>query len=459
MARKKKAEVIDLQSHQMQTNTMVAAIRNAIQSTIPFFNGRTGQGSSYGISPDGKRNYNKLFGYGSSLTFDDYYQMYKRGGIANVIVTKIARACWRDVPKLTVNDEPVLEQEMKLLQNMGMFRMLERADILNRIGKFSVLVVGIPDGNDLTEPLGSASNFDDVWFKPYTYGGTQITQWNRDKTDKRYMEPLIYQVQVQNYGDKEKDVDQQSRDVYFERVVHLAEGALDSNLEGTPALEPVYNALIDKDKSRGGSAEAFFINARQKFALKAKEGAAVDMSADAKSALKHDVQAFTNEWQTFMRLMNMDVEQFQATIASPRDTFDVAIEEIAGVTGIPVRILTGAGAGDMAGSNDKAAWNSLVADRQESFCTQTLLDTLKIFDQAGMINLPQNVVVEWPVAPAPNAKEQSEVTRNDAQALSALLSGLSTPAGDEIEIESVLQQFGFDDVKTDSTQPPRTEVE
>ena len=47
----------------------------------------------------------------------------------------------------------------------------------------------------------------------------------------------------------------------------MNEGALDSNVEGESALQGPWNALIDKDKVRGGSGEAYFRNSRQKLAL------------------------------------------------------------------------------------------------------------------------------------------------------------------------------------------------
>ena len=236
--------------------------------------------------------------------------------------------------------------------------------------------------------------------------------------------------------------------------MHLAEGGLDSTIEGSSALECVWNALIDKDKSRGSSAEAYFINALQKFALSARDGAAVDMSQEGKELLKNDVESFQNNMQNYMRLMNMDVHVMQPGMASPRDTFDVAIEEIAGATGIPVRMLTGAGAGDLSGSNDKASWNALVLDRQEQFCSQVLMDTLRIFANAGMLKLPPTARVVWSPSSAVTEKEKSEINRNNAQSLATLLQGLSTPAGDGIEMERVLGHFGFDAIGLDDLNLP-----
>ncbi len=415
MAKRKKAEVIELNAPEMTNNRLLHAI-NSLKSTIPFFGGRNGTGTSYGVSPNGLRDYNELFGYGKQLSFDDYYQMYLRGGIARTVVEKLPKACWRDVPK--------------------------------------IMVVGVPDGNELTEPLGSASNLDAVYFRPFTYGGTELLSWDTDLISPRYGLPTKYQVQEQNNDNKQKDINQNARVVNWERIVHMAEGGLDSVIEGTSALEPVWNALIDKDKSRGSSAEAYFINALQKFALTAKDGANLDMSTDAKNLLKSEVEGFSNNMQNFMRLMNMDVKVMQPGMESPRDTFDVAIEEIAGTTGIPVRMLTGAGAGDLAGSNDKASWNALVLDRQEQQCSQWLLDTLRILSKAGMIDLPDNAKVVWAPSQSTTEKEQSEVNRNNAQALTTLLQGLSTVAGDEMSMDSVLKSFGFDDIDVDDLPLP-----
>jgi len=424
-------------------------------STAPFRDLRSGASGGYGINPDGTRNYNQLFGYGQGLTFSNFYAMWLRGGLARVIVDKVAKSCWRDVPELYVGEDRVLEDDITRLKDAGLFTALERADILNRIGSFSALLVGVPDGMELYQPLGSASagNFDGLYFNAYSYGGIELLDWNNDPASPEYGLPMLYQLQTRNYGEKRKEVAVSSRVVNAERVVHFAEGALDNDIEGSSALMPIYNALIDKDKIRGSAAEAFFRNARQKFNLAADKDAKLPKDDASKQKLKEEVQNFVNGWQDFIRTQNMTVKEYSPSIASNRDAWDAAIEEISGTTGIPIRVLTGKGGGQLAGSEDRATYNALVADRQDSFCTGRLLRALRIIDEAGVIDLPDGVRVEWPEQGALSATEESEVIERKARALNSVAAAVSSVGGDEMELASILTALGFEDIDTTDGEP------
>lgn len=421
---------------------------NSLQHTISR---RGGQGQ-FGISPDGKRDYNVLFGYGQDLEFEDYYGMWRRSGIANVVVSKVAKSCWRDMPKLMVGESQVLEKELTLLVNAGLLQALEKADVLNRIGRFSVLFIGIPDGLKAEEPLGTARDLEAVVFNAYTEQGTTFTEHDKEAGSDRFGLPVKYQVMVRDFGDKNKTVDLAARIVHWERIVHLAEGYLDSPIEGISALEPVWNALIDTVKTRGGSAEAYFRNARRLLNMMAKQGAKISKDPAELTALRTEVESFVNSMQDMIRTEGFDVEAISTPTSSPRDSFDVAVEEVSAQTEIPIRVLTGKGGGQLTGSEDRASWNGIVSDRQDSFCTQTLLRALEVFQQAGMLKMPDGMTVEWPRQKALNQTEESEVTAKRATAYERVMTGASTMAGDQVDLRSALDAVGLEDVELETDE-------
>lgn len=416
---------------------------NAVSQTFR----RLFSGVLYGQSPDGSRDYNTTFGYPESLSYQLFYGMFRRGGIANTVVAKVAKACWRDVPQLMVGDEDVGEEIITSLKNIGAFKYLERADILNRIGNFSILLVGVPDGMELNQPLGSARDMSGVYFMPYSYEGITILKWDTEPTSPRHGQPEEYQVRTVNLGDKEKETTFTTRIVHWSRIVHLAEGALDSDVEGASALMPVFNALLDKDKVRGASSESFYRNARRVFALEAEKDARLDMGLEAKQAFQDEINDFNNGFQDFIRLQGMKANQLQPGLFSPRDSFDIAVEEIAGTTGIPIRILTGKGGGQLAGAEDRASWNSLVTDRQDAECSPWLLRTLQILHEVGLIDLPDDAVVAWPPQKALSESEEAEVAQKKGAAFASVANGLSTIAGDTIDQESAMSAVGLDGIE------------
>lgn len=445
---KKKDNTLVITNEMQQADSYLGTILN----TVKNLSRRLTSGNMFGISPNGKRNYNEIFGYGDFLVYEDYYGMYKRGGIAGVVVGKVAKSCWRDMPEIKVGDTVILEEQLLKLKNKKFFKALERADILNRIGNFSIMLIGLPDGVDLHLPVGSAKkdSFDSMYFNVYGYNGIEITQTDSDPASPRFGLPVLYQLQVINIDNAQrKETPITSLVVHYSRVIHMAEGALDSSIEGMSSLEQPWNALTDKEKTRGSSAEAYYRNARQKLALEIADGSKPMTDPVAKAALKENVEQFQNGHEDVLRLHNMKANMLQPSMASPRDTFDICVEEISGTSGIPVRILTGKGGGTLTGSEDKATWNALVQDRQDQECTVYLLDALAVMAEAGIIDLPEGVKVVWPVQSSLSEKEASESSKNKGEAFKAVADGLSTIGGDEVVAASVFKAVGLEDIDID----------
>lgn len=429
-------------------HTKAGKVVNALQFTIRRMQNLLG----FGVSPDGKRDYNQIFGYGADLGYTDYFGMYKRNAIGSTVVAKVAKGCWNETPKIMVGDTQILEDELDQLDKMGFFRALERADILNRIGPFSVLLIGMPDDMDLDQPINKASDIQGLYFNPYNFDGIEITKWDNDPTSQRFQLPELYQLQTTDHGDKIKDVRIKAITVHYSRVIHLAEGALDSDIEGSSALEPVWNSLINILKVTGGSGEAYFKNSRQQRALEADKEARLEKGSDAVTALDENLEAFDNGWGNTLRLQNMKVTHLPIHMISPRDSFDVSVEEVSGQTGIPIRILTGKGGGQTTGKEDRASWNSIIADRRSTECDDYLMQGLKIMAEAGLFELPDNAIVEWPPQASLNESEKSEVNERDAKTLNTLVDMMAKPVGDELKSKSVFAAFGFDEIEADFTE-------
>ncbi len=179
-------------------------------------------------------------------------------------------------------------------------------------------------------------------------------------------------------------------------------------------------------------------------ALEISEGSKSSTSPEEKAKLKENVENFQNGLEDVLRLNNMKANMLQPAMASPRDPFDICVEEVAGTTGIPVRILTTKAGGSVTGSEDKATWNALVNDRQDQECTTYLLDALAIMDEAGILDLPEESEVEWPVQTSLSEKESSESMKNKAEAFKSTTEGLSTIGADEVVAESVFKAVGLD---------------
>lgn len=418
---------------------------------------RRGLGQAFGISPDGNRDYNALYGYGTDLSYANYRALYDRGGIAHTLVEKIPKACWRDMPEIKSGESTVLEDDLLALKKVGLFNALERADIVGRIGRYSILLIEVADNSPLDEPLGSARNIDDLGFRVYSEAAIEIVEFDKDPTSKRFGYPVKYQVSTVNVESNSLGGEAITRIVHWSRVVHLAEGALESPLVGQPILKPAWNTLIDVLKIRGGAGEAYFRNARQKFALEANKDTKVSTDPTAIQALKDNVEAFQDGLEDVIRLQGMTANVLQPGMVSPRDAFDICVEELAGIYNIPIRSLIGKGGGQLAGSEDKAALNAVVRDRQEQDCTQWLNRALDILNEAGLIKLPATYEIEWPTQSALSEKEESEAIEKRASAFKAMADGF-VAIDQEPDVKDLLEAVGLDEIKTFDIEIDETEL-
>lgn len=414
---------------------------------------RLQMGQMLGVSHDNQRDIYSIYGYPRKISFNDMWLYSRRHGIANRITHGVAKSCWRDGFELFEDSEDdsgqVLEDELNKLKKSGLNKAIEQADILNRIGKFSVLFIGVPDGKDPKEPLGKVSGgkLDQVYFKAFAYDGIQITQQVTDAKDPRFGLPEMYQVQKISRGDLEKDTQQSSMQVHWTRIVHINEEALDSDIEGMGQLEPIFNRILDLDKTTGGAAEAYFRNARGKIAYEIDKDFAPTLLKDqgAKDAFDKGAKEFTNQWKDFVVASGAKVSSIDTPQYTPKDTVLAALWEISGYSGIAIRILTGEGAGQLAGSEDQLSYNALISGRQFVFCGPVIVfGALQILQNAGMIDLPEDYDIRFPVQQAVTEAQESEINNKKADTISKIVSSASLPGGDEIDVEKTLAGLGID---------------
>lgn len=433
---------------------------------------RYGIGNMLGISHDGKRDTYAIYGYPETLDgtfgFNFMYRYSRRNGVANRITWGIAKTCWRDGFEIYQNSEEGaerIEEDLVLqLQRAGFNRKIEGADILNRIGRMAALYVGVPDGLDPKEPIGKvagrAENFiDKLYFVAYAYDGVEVSGQVKEPADPRYGLPEFYSLQRVGYTGTEKDTTTKAIVAHWSRVILLNENGLESDIEGMGSLEPVMNRILDLDKATGGASEAYFRNARGKIAYEVDKDYSTSLATNgpAKEAFNEGAQEFTNDWKDHMIAVGSKVKGIDTPHHSPLDTVKVALWEISGYTGIPIRVLTGEGSGQLAGSEDQLSLNQIIKDRQTLVCTTWVQNLLDILTAAGMINLPEGYEVRFPIQEAATTEQKTKNGLTVAQTLQALSQAKSNMGGDSIDLESALTASGLDNVKVETI--PDSDIE
>jgi len=427
-------------------------------------------GQMLGLSHEGKRDLYDIYGYPESLAgtagFELMYRYSRREGIANRLTFGVAKTCWRDgFEVFSSHDdeaEQVIEDELLKLFKAGLNKKIEAADILNRIGRMSVLYVGVPDGSDNPkEPLGVVAGnpdamLDKLFFIPYAYDGVEISSQVTDVTDPRFGLPEFYSLTRQSRGDTNKDTSVNALVVHWSRVIHLNENALDSDIEGMGALEPVFNRILDIDKATGGASEAYFRNAKGKIAFEIDPkfaSSALTKGSDGKTALQEGAEKFTNEYQDWIATAGGTVKAIDTPHHTPLDTVKVALWGIAAESGYPLRVLTGEGSGQLAGSEDQLAVNQITRDRQRGPCTGWLVRLFEILQQAGMLkDLPEGYEIRFPVQEAATEKQKAENGSKKADTVLKLSQAKTQPGGDGIDLNSAFAACGLEDIEVEEPE-------
>ncbi len=411
----------------------------------------------------------EVYGYPERYSYRLGYDAVTRGGMAQRIATGIPKSCWRNGFWLTEPNpdggepEKILTDELQMLRELDLFKRMERADVLNRIGNFSILLVGVPDGLPLSEPLGPVrgNGFNSLYFRPFSYDGTTVSQYDTDPTSLRYGMPQLYQLQVKSYGRDEKSSQPQPQIAHYSRIVHMVETQLDNDVEGIPVLSAIYNRLQDLDKVLGGSAEAYFRNARNKLAFEVAPEFSSDIlnNETARQQFDEATKQFTDDWKDNITIAGAKVHSLDTPHDSPLDTARAILWEISGYTGEPIRVLIGEGSGQLAGSEDRLTRNAIVNDRQSQICDPWVRRVMSILDESGMIDLPDEYGIEWPMDDPLNAIDEAKVQNTQAQTLKTLTDAASTIGGDSIDLDSALDYFGLGEIDTDDELSETDEID
>jgi len=111
------------------------------------------------LSSNGKRDYNAIYDFPASLAGQNgYLKMYNlanRTGVGARLTYGVSRTSWANSFRLYESDKEDAKQIGEEYENAFKFNKLvkyvEKADVLNRIGRFAILYIGVPDGREPSE--------------------------------------------------------------------------------------------------------------------------------------------------------------------------------------------------------------------------------------------------------------------------------------------------------------------
>lgn len=306
----------------------------------------------FGSSFSDKRKVLKELGRAESIDPAAYRARYRRGGIARRLVRIFPAWTWRgnNTFLLDGSENPNLDL---VVQRFGVRKLLLAVDILAELTGYAGIVMD-GDGGPLSAPPGGPVSSISVW------GADCLHIDGYDPTGAVRQ----YKLVRTNMTDER---------IHPDRVIHYANGDLDSSLHGEPVLEPAWDVLDDIEKIYGSAAESIW------------QTAIPDLHADTPiqeglaAPDPDDVADFDQQFQNYHHRLNRVIRTFGGTTVSKiagaapsgiESVVDTGIMLLSATYGIPKRILSGSERGELASTQDRLNWQETIDERRNEIAVR-----------------------------------------------------------------------------------------
>lgn len=400
---------------------------------------------------DDRRDIDHECGYPATaeLTVQHYRELYDREGIANRVVNILPDESWVISPSLYEDENPgkstTFEQEFddlaKSLRGESFYESEEgeghpiweychRIDQLSGIGHYGVLLVGIDDGKELSEPVDLKPGKKErniIYMRAFDESLVQLGNRIADSKDKRFGSPEFYHLSFETVdymgtNPRPEQNTTETKRVHWSRVIHVADRIESNELWAVPRIRPNYNRIYDLRKLLGGSGEMYWRGALPPIFFESlpELGTEVEMGADSKNA----IEQMMNTLQRWGFAPGVHANQLAPTVVDPQAQIDAQIDAICIQLGVPKRVFLGSERGELASSQDSRAWNNRLRARQYRYLVPRLI--VPLIDrliQMRVLSVPTKYAIDFPDLNSLTEAEQADVALKRTQALVAYVAG------------------------------------
>ena len=392
----------------LQANAQDQAIRSRIASAIS---------GGYDMA-DTLHNIYLDYGYPATLTFFNFWNMFRRFGIAKRAVTVYPDQTWLDDPIVegTSQFDTALE---KLVETHGLWRRLKGLDTRQRVGRYAGMFMRVADNLQPHEPIagilpGEAALVD---MMPLYESQLKVLSTEEDPTSPEFGQPTMYQFSTGVVGNRNEKAGT-SFEIHPSRIVIAAEGSDNGGIYGVPVLESIYNDLMDLRKIFGAGGEGFYKNASQTIMFDLKDASSANANAELLNKFNDNYDSFAmDRMRKAMWTPGMEAKTLDSNLMNPKEFAMNSLMSVSAGVDTPLTMLIGTQTGRLASDQDMKGFLGQVQARRTDFGTDMVKDTIDWFIQWGILPAA-DYTVEWPDALAPsteqkltNAKEMAAVNK------------------------------------------------
>lgn len=297
--------------------------------------------------------------FGEKITDRDITFAVKREPVAHRIVFTVAH----DIYDNWFEVEPIKEEEdkekfneavQKVLFQLNAKDVFTQASVYERAYGWSIILLGYQDkGETLKGPLLDPEKIVDM--EAYSPLQIQKVKVDENKESPRFGEPEIYTVMRS---------ESESVEVHHSRVIHFATRKLEPGYKGISVLEPVWDDLTNLRNIRWGMGQTMY-RYGSGFPVVTIEGAG-----------KEELEEWSRTWGPLTARTSMFKNEKQeiefkglaGRALDPEPYYTPIMENISAGTSIPMAILRGAQAGQLAGSEvNEREYFKLISDCQSRY--------------------------------------------------------------------------------------------
>lgn len=303
------------------------------------------------------------FGYPDQLDFNNFWNMYRRFGMAKIVADYYPELCWVDSPVIKGSDQFNSELD-KLANKIPLWNRLKGLDKRQRVGSYAGVLIEVKDDMSLEKPMQAVNGGVDsiVNIKPIYEGQLIVNEFDSAGN------PTMYQFQPRVNGSRNPN-ETEGTQIHPSRLIIWAEGADDGSIYGISSIECVYNDLMDLRKISGASAEGGYQNSRSIPIFKAPETFQAPIGDD-KTKFDNQVEGWLNKWRKRLVVRGLEPIFNNVTIPNPKEAYQASLNNIAAGSQVSQAILAGQQTGVLAGDKDNRSTLVTANSRRQNFLTE-----------------------------------------------------------------------------------------
>lgn len=326
------------------------------------------------------------FGYPENLEFNNYWNMYRRFGIAKNVVELPVDTGWIDNPEIEAT-EAFLKEFKRLEDEKNFWVRMKGLDNRQRVGRYAGMFMRVKDDKKPDEKLeGTVAGFNSlVEMMPLYESQLEVVETDQDQMSDTFGQPIMYQYSGSSEGSRNKNAIT-TINIHASRIVIAAEDADNGWIYGISSLEAPYNSLMDLRKIIGAGGEGFYKNAAQSIVFDLKDPSSAKANASILNDFNDNYDEFAkNRSRRAMWSPGMESKVLSSNLANPKEFFMNALNDVAAASKIPATILIGQQTGRLASGEDSKHFLSTINSRRTNFMTEMTTNIIDWLIKYGIL--------------------------------------------------------------------------